>query len=114
MTDPTQQPQTEPIEIHQTAAGEVLRMLWLAWGNAALLFAAGFIAKQPAWTFTWTDALYWGLVAALITIRYVDIAWFRGLTANGEPATMRHWFRYAPTLTGIAAGFWTAGQAVQL
>ncbi|MBN1612705.1 MAG: hypothetical protein JW940_39140 [Polyangiaceae bacterium] len=89
-------------------------MFWLAWGNAALLFAAGFVAKQAPWTLTRTDALYWSLVAALISTRYLDITRFRGLTANGEPATIRHWLRYAPKLTGIAAGIWTAGQAVQL
>lgn len=114
MSNPTETRVSEANETHQNAAGEVLRMFWLIWGNAAMLFAAGFVGKQPTWSYTLTDVVFWALVVALLIARFLDIQRFGGLTANTEPATLGHWYRYAPKLVGISAVIWVAAQSVQL
>jgi hypothetical protein len=82
----------------------MFRMFWMALGNLALFFCAVFAARRPAPSAL--DALYVGLVAALLVVRYLDITRFHGLTADGEPATLAHWRRYTLTLIPIAAALW--------
>ncbi len=82
----------------------ILRATWMAFGNLAVFFCAIFAARRPAPSPL--DFLYIAIVAALIAIRWLDIAKFRGQTADGEPATMAHWRRYALGLVPISAGIW--------
>jgi hypothetical protein len=51
---------------------------------------------------------YWGIVATVLGARYLDIVRYQGLTADGEPASMRDFRRHAVRLTIVAAGLWIA------
>jgi hypothetical protein len=81
-------------------------------GNIALLSAAAAISKQPRWTFSIIDAVFFALVFTLIGVRYLDIARFQGATAKNEPATRAHWVRYSVGLLLIAVVVWVAVQSV--
>jgi len=92
----------------------LIRLFWLALGNALLLIFAAFIAKLEPWTLTLVDAGYWGIVAMLLLARFVDIKRFHGETSNGQPATMGHLRRYAAMLVASAAAIWAISQSVTL
>lgn len=82
----------------------VARVYWMAIGNAMLFFCAMYAARLQAPSAL--DALYAGLVALLLVVRWLDITRLGGQTAEGEPATTAHWRRYALRLVPISAGVW--------
>ena len=52
------------------------------------------------------DAVYGGLVLALLLARWIDIAWMNGMTTQAEPATRMHLRRYIVGLLGLSlAGY---------
>ncbi len=98
---------------HQ-AAGDgclalVARMFWMAFGNAALVLLAVMILQRNA--FSRLDLAFWALAAALIVIRYLDITRLNGLTANGEPASLAHWRRYAALVLVVSTAIWLLAHA---
>lgn len=80
------------------ALGVAARVFWMAFGNAGLFLLAVSIAQAGA--VSYLDAAFWTLAAALLLVRYVDIARLSGLTADGKPASLRHWRQYAIGLLG--------------
>jgi hypothetical protein len=116
-TDPRRSESSAPgdrSDTDQPTMGELLRMFWLVWGNAGLLLTVGMICREPAWTFSALDAVFWGLVIALLAARFFDITRFRGVTASNEPANTGHWLRYALKLVLISALLWAGAQSVQI
>lgn len=100
--------QRQPVE-HSPAerAGclaALLRVFWMAVGNLALFFCAMFAARQPAPSVL--DGVFVAIVVLLIVARYFDVTRCRGQTADGEPATLAHWRRYALGIVPVAAGVW--------
>lgn len=100
--------QRQPIE-HSPAErvgclAALLRVYWMAVGNLALFFCAMFAARRPAPSVL--DGLFVAVAITLIIARYIDIARFRGQTADGEPANLGHWRKYALILVPVAAGLW--------
>ena len=113
MSGSTESPRPDATDIDQSTAGSLLRMFWLAYGNAGLLIAAALVSKQPPWTYTVTDAIYGALVVALLLARFLDITRFGGLTSNNEPATKGHLVRYSVGLVVIATLLWIGAQSIQ-
>lgn len=102
MSDQTKQelPTTE----QAGCLGGVIRLVWLAAGNAALVFIAIAMAQRRA---VWAlDLTFWAIVAGLIVLRYIDITRFGGLTTDGEPASLQHWRRYLVLLLLVAGVLW--------
>lgn len=98
-----QSAQREPAARDGCIAG-IIRIIWMAFGNLALFLCAIMGARRPApSTF---DFVYVGLVIGLAALRYLDIARYQGETAEGEPATLAHWRRYALGLVATAAATW--------
>jgi len=85
---------------------------WMLAGNAILAISAFLIAQHHSSFLTAADGFYWTTVACLLLARYVDIRYLVGLTADGEPATMAHWRRYAVILVVVAIALWVAVHAV--
>lgn len=96
---------------YDNAQGCLLRLFWMAGGNLALLVLILSIANQDG--FTLLDGLYWVVIAALVSARYVDIVRFGGLTADGTPATKEHFRRYTTWLVLVAIGLWVATHLLQ-
>ena len=84
-----------------------LRLFWMFLGNMVLGASALLIMQAGAYL-SLIDILYWLTVPLLVAARYVDISWFKGSTAYGEPATMTHWRRYTVGLLLFAVGAWLA------
>jgi hypothetical protein len=47
----------------------------------------------------------------MIIVRLLDIKFLNGQTATGEPASVKHWRRYAIMLVLISAVIWAAAHA---
>lgn len=95
---------------YQSLAGCLPRLVWMGVGNIGLIVAALAISKSAGWTVA--DLLFWLVVAGLIGTRYVDIVRCQGMTADGQPATLAHFRRYAIVLLVIALVLWTAARAL--
>ena len=63
-------------------------------GNALVMFCAYLVVKGKG-VLTGADVAYWLTVASLVAVRYVDICYHGGTTAQCKPATTGHWRRYA-------------------
>jgi hypothetical protein len=87
-------------------------MLWFLVAHAVLLLSAAIIVQQHRKPFSAADAVFFGTVVLAAVIRYLDIRFFRGATATGNPATMRHWRRYAILLILVSLIVWAAAHAV--
>jgi hypothetical protein len=85
----------------------IVRVYWMLVGNFPLVICAGLIA-QAEQSPSWPDAVYWASVPALIGARYWDVAHLDGRTADGSPATLAHWKRYALGLAAVALVIWLA------
>lgn len=102
---PDASPQSDSPQQH--LSGCLTRLCWMILGNAALLAGAIAVAKSKRPAFAAADAAFWLIAAAILFVRYADIRWFAGQTADGHaPATMRHWRRYAIIFTVVALGIW--------
>jgi hypothetical protein len=80
-------------------------------GNAVLFFTGVFVLQQRG-RFGVADAVYGACVPALLAVRYVDIRFFDGKTADYEPATMAHWRGYAWRLLLAALVLWGVAHGV--
>ena len=87
-------------------AGCFFRLFWMLVGNAILAICALFIAQNYSGFLTAADAVYWITVGCLLAARYVDIRYLYGLTAEGGPASMAHWRRYAMLVLVASTGLW--------
>jgi hypothetical protein len=79
-------------------------------GNIVLLILTVFIFQRRG--FSALDLAYWLVIAGMILVRYIDITKLRGLTKDGEPATLGHWRRYALFLPLIVGGVWVLAHLV--
>ena len=93
-------------------AGCFLRIFWMMIGNALLLACAYGIFQHRSSLLGMADALYWATVGSLLAARYVDIRYLYGLTAEGDPAAMAHWRRYAAILGVVSTGLWLGAHAM--
>jgi hypothetical protein len=80
-------------------------------GNGALFFMAAHIAMTGS-ALSAVDLAFWGTVALLVALRYLDIRGLGGLTATHEPATMSHWRRYAILLLVVSFLAWAIAHGI--
>lgn len=94
--------------VDQPAIGYVVRLYWMAFGNLALFYAAlNVAASERVGT---ADAVYGGLVLALLLARWVDITKLNGMTIRVQPAQPAHLRRYAVGLFSFALIGWAAAR----
>ena len=103
MSDPTNQ----PIDKQSGILAIFVRPFWMFLGLFALLICAANIFMGESKSTRTSDIIFWCLVAAMIIVRFLDIKFLDGQTATGEPASIKHWRRYAIVLVVISAAIWT-------
>ncbi len=84
--------------------GVIVRMSWMAIGPALLFFLVFRIAE--AGRATVHDVLLWAVAVGLVVLRRIDITRLGGQTANGDPAGLADWRRYALGVGVMTAGLW--------
>jgi hypothetical protein len=97
-----------PIENYDSILGLFVRIFWMLLGNAILFFAALSIFQHKGEILHTADIVYWATTAALVIARYLDIKFWKGLTATGQPATMSHWRKYTVILLVCLTAVWAA------
>jgi hypothetical protein len=95
--------ETQSTEGLSTFSGCFARLFWMGAGNLALFLLVILIAQAEALSVTVYDLVLWGVAAAMVAVRYLDVTRFRGQTTEGQPATLAHWRRYSAGL-GIVTG----------
>lgn len=90
-------------------AGCLVRLLWLIVGNVALaLIAFAIFHHQGGFALSFRDLIFWLLVPTLLMLRYLDIRYLEGKTADNRPATIADWRRYAVGLLAASLVLWLA------
>ena len=97
---------SHPEPASSSIAGCLIRLFWMM-GGVILLVIFSFTIPEQQFPSIY-DAGFWLLVLALIVTRYVDIRYLHGQTAEGNPATLADWGRYALWLVPIALCVWLA------
>jgi hypothetical protein len=87
--------------------GVFLRVFWMFLGSVALAVSAMAILKSEK-MLSIADVVYVVIIPLMVAARYVDITRYKGTTAYGEPATMRHFAKYAAGLVVGGAIAWAA------
>ncbi len=95
MTDQTQ-------SIPTPLAGQLLRIFWLAGGNAIIYASWVIILLTSAPLPCMLDAVVLVTVGLTIGARRVDITRSGGRTLDGEPATLSDWRRHVAIVLGSA------------
>lgn len=114
MSTPHQDPSRPEGKVpREASSGCFTRFAWMGIGNGALVIVAGFIGDSKRLSFLgWDDLLYWAIVAATVAVRHVDITRFAGRTADGKPATLAHWRKYAVVYAAVALVIWIVAHLV--
>ena len=87
------------------------QLAWSAGGFVVVLMLWMTILKQPQWTLSIRDVLYWAAALGMIAARHFDVVRYHGSTTIGEPATARDVRIYTVGLL-IGAGLsWCIAQA---
>ena len=105
------EPKNEEVK-HDHLAGCFLRLFWMIIGNAILVLCAVSIVRGRSRLLGWEDVCYWALVGCLLAARYMDIQYFKGLTAEGDTASMADWRRYAVRVGIVSVGLWLVAHAI--
>jgi hypothetical protein len=95
-----------------TGAVCLVRLIWMMFGNGALIICIGVIAAHKGSFLSVADAVFWVVVLALIWLRYVDITRMKGMTVFAQPATLSHWKRYVCLLLGFSLAAWAAAHTL--
>jgi len=75
--------------------GVLSRLYWMAIGPIAIILIVLAIIMKSFKNNIPTSLIYWSLVLSIILIRYLDIRYLKGETADGEPATLNHWKKFS-------------------
>lgn len=96
------------MEARETAstpfAGCLVRLFWMVGGIIALLFLSLSIVRSGG--LSAYDPAFAAVAAAMILVRFLDVRFLNGETADGHPATLRDWRRYAVGVAVCSFGCW--------
>jgi hypothetical protein len=84
-------------------AGFPLRLFWMLFGHAIVFLSLGIIYVDESAFPSLLDGVVWIAVVLMIVARRIDIVWYQGTTAIGDPATLTDWRSYAFNLIWIVA-----------
>jgi hypothetical protein len=94
-------------------SGFFVRLFWMGAGNLILVLCAiGVTQQHNGFAITAMDALFWGTALCLLAVRYADIRYLGGETADGRSASMSDWRRYAAAVFGISLAMWLVAHAI--
>lgn len=85
-------------------AGCLVRLFWMVGGLIALFFLSLSIVGNRG--FSVYDPAFAAIAVAMILVRFLDVRFLKGETADGNPATLRDWRRYAVGVAVCSFGCW--------
>ncbi|MDD4873163.1 MAG: hypothetical protein PHR77_21630 [Kiritimatiellae bacterium] len=96
----------EPIEKPLGGTGCLFRLYWMFGGNIILLFLVIFLIDKRFKFPSWLDLVCLITVITLIAVRYIDIRYMLGETAEGKPASMSDFRSYTLILVIVSSLMW--------
>lgn len=90
-----------------SALGCLLRLFWMAIGNAVLLLV-GVQLIQLDQHLSGLDAAFWLILLLTVGARFIDIRYFAGTDGFGVPSTFADWRRHAIKMVSLAGIVWLA------
>jgi hypothetical protein len=107
----TPKPDTTPTQGQDSLIGLFARVFWSLLGNLILLaLAMGIYKTQPILSVI--DIVFWVLAFSMILVRYIDIKYLKGVTFEGQPATMEDWRKYVKYFLLFSVGLWLIAHIV--
>lgn len=88
------------------------RVAWILVLPAAVFYSALLIAERKSVAGISPHLALAAMVALAIAVRWADVVLFKGQTADGEPATIGAWRRYALVVATAGAVLWLLGTMV--
>jgi hypothetical protein len=104
-------PTNQTTDKQRGALAILARIFWMALGNFALMICAANILMSESSSTRISDVIFWSAAIAMIIVRFLDIKFFNGQTATGEPATLAHWRKYSILLAVVSTVIWAAAHA---
>jgi len=80
--------------------------------SPGLMFLSFFAITQHGNRISWADGILGLATAACLVLRCVDIAFLKGQTGSGAPATMADLRRYSTKLIIIVLALWGAAHGI--
>ena len=96
----------EPIKKPLGGSGCLLRLYWMFGGNIVLLFLVVFTIDKHFKFPSWLDLAYLITVLTLVVVRYIDVSYMQGETAEGKPASMKDFRSYVLILIIASSLVW--------
>ncbi len=112
MSTNTQPAAEKPSEGITSISVILARIMWTLLGPAGMGLAALIIVNRGNGWLTPLDAFYGVVVSLMLAGRYVELRSGQGITVTGEPATIRHFKRYAVVLVLTAALVWALANLI--
>lgn len=97
----------------KSVGGCVVWLGWMAAGNLVLMTLVIFVMREGRWTLTGKDAIFWGVVAAVLVLRYIDLTRFGGRQVDGSPAPPGLFKLYALRFVGTWLALWAIAHSTQ-
>ena len=90
----------------------VVHFFWTIVGNAVLAISTLLIFQNRDTFFSVADVVYLVTVPLLVGARYLDVAYYKGTTAYGDPSTMAHWRLYSLKIILLSVAVWSAAHGL--
>lgn len=97
----------------QSVGGCVVWLGWMAAGNLVLLTLLIFVMREGRWTLTGKDAFFWGVVATVLALRYIDLTRLGGKQVDGSPAPPGMFKLYTLRFVGTWLVLWALAHSTQ-
>lgn len=94
------------------ASGCLLRLVWSIAGSAAIYLALATIGATSPPLPSYLDFIVGVTLVLMLAARRLDITKFNGRTFGDEPATLRHWRRYAVLLVSSTVAAWSVAHLI--
>jgi hypothetical protein len=83
-----------------------VQVFWRLFGNALAFFSLLAILNHKGKMFYTYDIVFWCMIAALISARFIDFKIWGGVNEKNEPITIGHCKKYTKILLVIAFISW--------
>ena len=102
----------QPIEKYDSVFSLFVRVFWSLIGDVIAFFVLVAILQHKGKIFYTADIIFWGVVAALIFARYLDVKLWPGTAEKGTPVTIARWRKYAIVLLICSTVLWVIAHVI--
>ncbi len=103
--------ETSSVQGQDSLIGLFARIFWSLLGNIILVSLAAAIYKKGA-LFSGLDVAFWVFAFLIPVVRYFDIKYLKGVTFEGQPATLEDWRKYVKYFSLFSVGIWLVAHIV--